>query len=345
MKTKTFSNQRRIALLVVVPATLLMAAISSCSSIAAQLAPLRLCEQRELHTAARLIQDGIQSESNMAAARVAVVSHLPSIREPFRTGDRKQILERLLPAFLIQRDRYGVTEGQFHTPPATSFLRIFAPDEGHGEDLSGFRPMVVECNRDHEPKQGIEIGRRGIGIRAIDVVQDARGYIGSFEAGMSFAPVIENLKASTGFEAGAFVDNELMSTVATMLPPPEADEVVAGLRLVDATDAKTVRAVATRELMTSTVNVRTEVQTKGGTEYGITIVPLLDYKGTHIGAILAVQDFDVYSKQEVAAVVRAIAFALLQALVVGGILLVVINVMFIRPAPVEKEEPVLLHRT
>lgn len=329
---KTFFNQRHKVLLVVIPATLMMAGISSYSAIASQRALLEVCKQRELHTVVNLIQSGLQAETNKAAARVAIVTYLPSVREAFRAGDRAQILSGLLPSFLIQRDRYGVTEGQFHTAPATSFLRIFAPEQGHGEDLSSFRPMVVDCNRNHEPRQGVEIGRRGIGIRAVNVVQDAKGYIGSFEIAMSFAPVLENLKANSGFEAGAFVDNELMSRTATLLPPPEAGQVVAGLRLVATTDSKVLKEVATRELLTSVTNVRTLLQTTAGTDYGIAIVPLLDYKDVNIGAIIAVQDFDVYSKQMSAAVVRAVAFSLLQALVIAGILIVMINVMFVRPS-------------
>lgn len=57
-----------------------------------------------------------------------------------------------------------------------------------------------------------------------------------------------------------------------------------------------------------------------------------DYKGINIGIIVAVKNFDVYQKQMSAAIVRAIAFALLQVLVLAGIIIVMLNVMFVRPA-------------
>ena len=82
-------------------------------------------------------------------------------------------------------------DAQFHTAPAISYLRIYTPEVGQGEDLSSFREMVVSANKDHEPRKGIEIGREGVSIRAIDLVKDAEGYIGSFEVGMNFMTVLE----------------------------------------------------------------------------------------------------------------------------------------------------------
>lgn len=226
--------------LVVITATLIMAGISAYSSIVSQQALVESCKQRELNQTITLIQNDLQEQMNKAAARASIVVNLPSIKEAFRAGSRERILDRLLPAFLIQRDRYDVAEGQFHTAPATSFLRIYAPNDGHGEDLSSFREMVVNTNKEHEPRKGVEIGRRGLSIRGIDLVKDAEGYIGSFEIGMSFMPVLENVKKNTGFEAGAFVNNEMMTRIATLLPTPDPERIVAEFRNTEATDWKAV---------------------------------------------------------------------------------------------------------
>ncbi len=284
-----------------------------------------------MHGVVTLIQSNLREAMYKAAARASIVVNLPSIKEAFRAGNRERILDGLLPSFLIERDRYGILEGQFHTAPATSFLRIYDPTEGHGEDLSSFREMVVNTNKDHEPREGIELGRRGLSIRAIDLVKDAEGYIGSFEIGISFVDVLEDLKENTGFEAGAFVDNEMVSRIATLLPPPDAERIVAGFRNMEATDWKVLKAVVTPELLTSATDVRRLLKTSAGTDYGVVTVPLLDYRGINIGTLVAVQNFDVYSKRMDAAVVRAIFFSLLQVLVIAGIVIVMINVMFVRP--------------
>jgi hypothetical protein len=328
---KILFKQSQKILLVVIPATLFISGISAYSSIVSHQALFEACKQRELNTAATLIQSGLQDSMNKAAARASIVVNLPSIKEAFRAGDRDKILERLLPAFLIQRDRYGVAEGQFHTAPAISFLRMYAPTLGHGEDLSSFREMVVTANKNHEPLKGLEVGRRGLSIRGIDLVKDDNGYIGSFEAGLSFLPVLEAIKKNLGFELGAFADDDMMSKIATSLPHPDAERIIAGLRNIEATDWKTLKAVVTPELMTSATDVSTQVKTISGIDYGIVVVPLKDYKGVNIGAIVAVQNFNVYQKQMSAAIVRAVAFSLLQVLVLCGILIVMINVMFVRP--------------
>jgi methyl-accepting chemotaxis protein len=329
---KIVLTKRLKVLLVVIPATLLMAGISAYSSIVSHQAVFEGCKQRELRLAATLIQSDLQLQMEKAAAKASIVVNLPSIKESFRAGNRERMLNRILPAFLIQRDRFGVLEGQFHLAPATSFLRIYAPEDGQGEDLSSFREMVVSANKEHEPRRGIEIGRQGISVRAIDLVKDANGYLGSFEIGMSFMTVLDNVKKNTGFEAGVFVDDALMSRIATLLPKPDSERIVAGFRNVEATDWKVIKSIVTPELLTSATDVKMELKTIAGSDYGIVIVPLLDYKGSNIGSIIATQEFEAYKNQMDAAIVRAIAFSLLQVLVLAGIVIVMINVMFVRSA-------------
>jgi hypothetical protein len=334
---KMLLTKRLKVLLVVIPATLLMAGISAYSSIASHQAVFVGCKQRELILVATLIQTDLQEQMTKAAARASIAVNLPSIKEAFRAGDRERMLDRVLPVYLIQRDRFGVLDAEFHTAPATSFLRIYAPKEGIGEDLSGFREMVVSANKEHEPKKGIEIGRDGVSIRAVDFVRDAAGYIGSFEIGMDFMTILGNVKKNTGFEAGVFVDDALMSRIATSLPKPDAERIVAGFRNVGATDWNIIKPLLSPELLISANNIKMELKTIAGIDYGVVIVPLLDYKGSNIGSIIATQEFEAYKNQMLAALVRAIAFSLLQALVLAGIVLVMINVMFVQPAAAKTE--------
>jgi methyl-accepting chemotaxis protein len=230
-------------------------------------------------------------------------------------------------------------DAQFHLAPATSFLRIYAPKDGQGEDLSSFREMVVSSNKEHEPRKGIEIGRQGVGIRAIDLVKDAEGYIGSFEVGMNFMYILEDVKENTGFETGIFIDNALMSSIATLVPKPDSERIVAGFQNVRATDWNIIKSVVTPDLLTSVADIKMELKTIAGTDYGIVVVPLLDYKGSNIGSIIAAKEFDAYQNQMAAATVRAIAFSLLQVLVLAGIVIVMINVMFVQPAAAKTELP------
>ena len=278
-------TKRLKVLLVVIPATLLMAAISAYSSIASHQAVFEGCKQRELNFVASLIQSDLKEQMNKAAATASIVANSPAIKKAFRAANRQQILDSLLPAFSIQRDRYDVKDAQFHTAPATMFLRLYAPEDKPGEDLSSFREMVVSTNKDHEPRKGIEIGRLGVGIRAIDLVKDAEGYIGSFEVGMNFMYVLEDVKENTGFETGVFIDNDMMSSIATLVPKPDSERVVAGFQNVRATDWNIIKSVVTPDLLISATDIKRELKTIAGTDYGIVVVPLLDYKGINIAAI------------------------------------------------------------
>lgn len=329
---KTLLTPCRKVFLIVIPATLFMAAISAWSSITSQQAIIEGCKQRELRAAATFIQNELQEQMNQAAAKASIVVNLPSVKEAFRAGNRERMLDSLLPAFLIQKGRYGVLEGQFLTPPAFSFLRLHAPRDGIGEDVSSFREMVVNASKEHQPRKGIEIGRRGLSIRGVDLVKDAAGYIGSFEVGISFMPVLENLKENTGFEAGAFVNEDMMNRIATLLPKTDNERIIGGFRNVDATNWNILKPVVTPDRLTAPAEISMTLETIAGTDYGIVVVPLLDYKGSNIGSIVAVQVFDVYRNQMNAANVSAIAFALLQVLVIAGIVIVMINVMFVQPA-------------
>lgn len=149
------------ALLLVSTVAVLTGALSGWSSYATNSTIIENAKQKELRSTAILIQNDLQEQATAAAARASLIVSLPSIQDAFRKGDREQLVQRLVPAFMIQRDKYGIREGQLHLPPATSFLRIYDVTAGHGEDLSSFREMVLATNRKQESQKGIEIGRRG----------------------------------------------------------------------------------------------------------------------------------------------------------------------------------------
>ncbi|MBC7617392.1 MAG: hypothetical protein H7293_00105 [Candidatus Saccharibacteria bacterium] len=311
--------------------TIVTAAISGWSSYGSNKDIIEKAKQNELRDTATLIQNDLQEQATKAAARASLIVSLPSIQDAFRKGDREQLVQRLLPAFLIQRDKFGIREGQFHLAPATSFLRIFDITAGHGEDLSSFRDMVLATNRKGEAQKGIEIGRRGLSIRGIDVVKDEKGPIGSFEVGMSFSPILENLKKNAGFESGVFVDAQMMADIAILLPKPDNERMVGAYQNVEATNWKIVRPMVTAETLNDAKDVLTRIKVVDGVDYGLVAVPLLDFKGTRIGAIVAVKSFEEFQSMQSAALVRSLAFAVLQAIILGGAMLILINVLFIRP--------------
>jgi HAMP domain-containing protein len=305
--------------------------VSAYSGFGSSNAMIENAKKRELNVVATLIQSNIAEQINKASARASLVSSLPSIKQAFRAKNREEIAARLLPAMLVQRDQFGVREGQFVLPPASSFLRIYALKDGHGEDLSGFRQMLLVANRTGEPQRGIEIGRRGLSIRAVYPVKDDEGLIGSFEMGLSFSSVLSQTKATTGFDAAVFIDDKLMTEIAKLIPRPDSERIVSGYQATEVTDWAVLKPLLSPALFARSRDVVVDLLTVNGNDYGLVLVPVLDYKGERIGAVVAVRDFSEFQTQQRWALTSLVALAGLQILLLTGALLIVVNAMLLKP--------------
>jgi methyl-accepting chemotaxis protein len=305
--------------------------VSSYSGFQANNAMIESAKKRELNVTATLIQSNIAEQISKASARASMVSSLPSIKQAFRAKNREDIAARILPAMIVQRDQFGVREGHFILPPAISFLRIYALKDGHGEDLSGFRQMILVANRTGEPQRGMEIGRRGLSIRAVYPVKDDDGLIGSFEIGLSFSSVLSQTKINTGFDAGVFIDDKLMSEVAKLQPRPDNERIIGGYQAVEVTDWAALKPLISPAIFAKSRDVVVELITVNGNDYGLVLVPVLDYKGERIGSVVAVRDFSEFQIQQKWALTGTVALAGLQIVLLTGALLIVVNAMLLKP--------------
>jgi len=305
--------------------------VSAYTGFGASNAMIESAKKRELNVTATLIQSNIAEQVNKASARASLVSSLPSIKQAFRAKNREDIATRLLPAMIVQRDQFGVREGQFVLPPAISFLRIYALKDGHGEDLSGFRQMLLVANRTGEPQRGMEIGRRGLSIRAVYPVKDDEGLIGSFEIGLSFSSILSQTKINTGFDAGVFIDDKLMTEVAKLIPRPDNERIIGGYQAVEVTDWAALKPLLSPAIFAKARDITTDLITLNGNDYGLVLVPVLDYKGERIGAVVAVRDFSEFQTQQRWALTGTIAMAGLQIVLLTGALLIVVNAMLLKP--------------
>lgn len=318
----------QIILIAVVGLTSLLSAYTSFS---ASQSLIDNAKQEDLEGTATLIQNNLRESAAKAAARASFIASIPSIQRALRARDRKDLAKRLVPALLEQRAEFGVREAQFHLAPAISFLRMYSLHVGHGEDLSSFREMVLATNRHREAQRGIEIGRRGLSIRGVQPVVDAEGPIGSFEIGMDFAPVLKNTQASTGFDAGVYIKHKLMDTVATQLPKPAPEDIVGEFQAVEGTNWPVMRPLVNGDLLGMAHDVSTRLQQVGGVDFGTVVVPVLDYKGANIGAIVAVRNFSEFQSRSRWALLSVVATTLFQMLLLCGGVFVVLNRLIFKP--------------
>ncbi|ADC71464.1 methyl-accepting chemotaxis sensory transducer [Thioalkalivibrio sp. K90mix] len=142
-------------------------------------------EQRELTDLAAQLVGRLDQEAARATAMAETVAKIPDVQEAMATGDRERLAEMTVPSFASLSEQYGVHQYQFHTPPATSFLRVHSPDN-YGDDLSGFRQTVVDTNEKRTPISGLEEGVAGLGIRGVVPIEHNGDHVGSVEIGLSF---------------------------------------------------------------------------------------------------------------------------------------------------------------
>jgi methyl-accepting chemotaxis protein len=146
---------------------------------------LKESELRELEGLYNIAQGELASKGELAKAMATVVAATPEIQQEFAAGQRDALAERTVPLFQQLKKDYAVRQFQFHTPPATSFLRAHKPEK-FGDDLSSFRKTVVETNKTRVPISGLEKGVAGLGIRGLMPIVNQGQHVGSVEFGLSF---------------------------------------------------------------------------------------------------------------------------------------------------------------
>ncbi|WP_295456686.1 cache domain-containing protein [uncultured Thiodictyon sp.] len=163
---------------------------------------VRDAERAELRQSMESLTAAVAAQARLAETLSALVANIPEVQQRFAAGDRAWLQAALLPPYQVLAKDYGAVQFQFHTPPATSFLRLHLPEK-FGDDLSAIRPSVVDTNRTHQPHEGLEVGVAGLGVRGMVPIRDADRYQGVVEFGMSFGqPFFAAFKASFGVDAG-----------------------------------------------------------------------------------------------------------------------------------------------
>lgn len=150
----------------------------------------------------------IASEGRLAQAMSQIMADTPELQAALAEGRRDDLAARTVPMFNELKQRYAVRQFQFHTPPATSFLRVHKPNK-FGDDLSAFRKTIVATNKQLKPIQGLEKGVAGLGIRGITPMFYNGQHIGSVEFGLSFGQsFFENFKKKYGVDIALHIDRE-----------------------------------------------------------------------------------------------------------------------------------------
>ncbi len=295
-----------------------------------QYAMIKKSKNQELALVAKVVQTSLQSRADNSLSKASLIGNIPLVRESFRNGNRDQLIGLLSETVNAQYDSYGLRSASFFYPPASTFLVLRDLKRPVGEDVSSYRDMLTAAIRRQEPQQGIEIGRSGISLRGVFPVKDAQGLIGVFDYGMDFSDLANDIKRITGYEVGVFVDNELMSKISLNASKPESEYIIGGMRNVQATDWKVIKAVTNSGLLAQMNDTKFTSATVNRSEYDVMSMPLSDFGGRQIGVLVATQASG-FQKQTNQVLLNVALLTLLQTIIISGVGVILIRGAFIRP--------------
>jgi methyl-accepting chemotaxis protein len=225
---------------------------------------------------ARIDQE-LTAQRSLAEQLAVLVAAEPAVQKAFAARDRQALTALLLPSFTRLKNDYGMAQFQFHTPPATSFLRLHSPAK-FGDDLSSFRYTVVQANREHRMVSGVEGGVGGLGVRAVVPVDYQGRHLGTVEFGTSLGK--------------AFVSNlaqRFDAPTALFVPPTDATKgtalTVAASTFGDhlTSDAAALARAARGELTSADV-------VRDGKPGVAVYEPLKDVRGATVAVVLVLKD-------------------------------------------------------
>lgn len=283
-----------------------------------------------------IVENALSGAEGKALARAELIAALPTAQRLVGAQDRLGLLAEFGAMFAIQKEKYGVDQAQFHVPPATSLLRLQAPDK-FGDDLSKFRPMVVKVNRDHAPAKGFAIARTGPAIFGVAPVSDAAGaHVGSFEFGLDFGALLDGLKASFGLEFALFIEEKPLRDFATGVDPARLSDQNRVGRFIrwHSTNADLLAGLATDADISVVNEPARYVRAAAGATYGVLLVPLKNASGDSLGVVAVARDFSPSRAAAGQSLVWQIAYALFAITALAVVAVAVVRGMVLRPLSV-----------
>src|SRR5262249_37713629 len=149
-----------------------------------------------------------------------------------------------------------------------------------GDDLTRFRPMVVAVNREQTARKGLAIARNGPAIFGVAPIRDMQGkYVGSFEFGLEFGPLLDALKAAYNLDVALFVEEKPLREFARGLDPAvlsDQNRVGRFIRFHTTNGALMQSLVGDADIAPVQQPARYTRDDAQGTPYGVLLVPLRD---------------------------------------------------------------------
>jgi hypothetical protein len=309
-------------------------AVASISFVSNQISEslVAAAEEGQFNMMGIITRSKLKNAEERAAARAEIIALSPDVKAAFAERDRAKLLALTQDIYRVQSDKYGINQAQFHLAPAISFLRINKA-EVFGDDISSFRQMVVDVNRNLMIKKGVNVTRSGTAILAVVPMTDAQGkHTGSFEMGSDFSPILDDLKASYNFELGLFIDEKLLHDIMDFVGGDLFNEKnrVGKYLKVYSTHSTLLRQLVSEK----DINISEDshyLRTVTGIPYGVLLQPVYDYAGKQIGVIATANNFSATRAAAGESIIWQALLAISAIILLAGIIIVVIRGLLLQP--------------
>ena len=147
--------------------------------------------QFQLQQDALIAADLVYANSAVRALAAEAAERYQQQQEPASFDDiRSQLMAELAPSWQALQP-FAIRQLQFHlVPDVVSLLRVHQP-EHHSDSLAEIRPMVLEVQQQGQAMAGLEVGRFGLGVRAVLPIKASDdSVIGSMETGFALNDLI-----------------------------------------------------------------------------------------------------------------------------------------------------------
>ncbi|NVO16985.1 MAG: chemotaxis protein [Rhodoplanes sp.] len=259
-------------------------------------------DSRDRDTRLRLVagtlNGAFDNAGKFALSLAEATARRPDVVEALAAGDRGRLQVLSQGPYDYLSRQAGVQIYGYHTMDLRYLLRMHRLD-AFGDDISGFRPMIVAANRGRRAQTGFEIGIAGLGIRGVALVDRGgasaapgggsgnsdRQPVGTMEVGLDVRPILDLVKASTNTDIAVVI---APSMVGVALDPklPRFGDLVLALSTDDDLFAAMLKTTRPRALRDVEVDTR-EIE---GRRFSMLSQPLVDFSGRQVGMTIALEE-------------------------------------------------------
>ncbi len=254
------------------------------------------------------IERAIGRAARDALEKAAVFTRLPEVQQAYAVAHQGDINDETDPKAqeareLLRQDLSASLAGfsditgqamrlHFHLPNGRSLVRLWRDRQVQidgtwidiSDDISSFRPTVLEANRTGRPVQGIEVGRGGFVVRGVAPVKGPDGQsLGTVEMLADFNSLFQ-AAAGPGEHMLLYMNQELLSVARRLKDAPRVGDRYV---LISGTQQGTVEKHITLEMLEKGSR---GVETVQDGHLAYAAFPVNDYRANQIGVMVFVAD-------------------------------------------------------